>query len=468
MKRFKRFSCALAACVMLLSLCLPASAANKVPAPAEWAANWAEISSSEGRMSITPGADETQMQFSWITYLSDSEEFIYGREPNLSDGVAAEVKTVKNTSLLMFVNRVLLTGLEPGRYYYTYTSSGKNQGIAYFDVQDASDGFSVMFCADPQLGRSGSDSEEAIIDDCYGWDRTLKASYAKAPDLSFVMVAGDQVNLAYSNEQYNAYLYPSLMSNLPVATAVGNHDFYYYLYASHFYNPNVREVEPLSMGGSGYYYSYGNALFIVLNSNNYLAEDHESLISEAINAYPQAKWRVVMLHNSVYCAGNDSMEMPVVGGELPMIGIAMLTPIFDKYDIDLALSGHYHIYSRSVPLTNGVEKSDGVVYLAASSASGSNYYAADAEKIPEFVDFYQNCSEPTYSILDIDDESIEIRSYGTDTGELFDTCLIEKAAAPGDAPSYIPSAYYAKIVEIVKMVLNILYTKIPFDFKIFM
>lgn len=468
MKKFKRFSCAVMAFAMLFTLCLSANAANKVSAPEAWAANWEGISSPEGRISITPGADETQLQFSWVTYLSDSEEFTYGRQANLYDGIAAQVETIKNTSLTMYVNRVRLTELEPGRYYYTYTSSGKKQPVAYFDVRDASEGFSFMFCADPQLGRSGSDSQEAVIDDCYGWDRTLKAAYAKDSDMSFVMVAGDQVNLAYSNEQYNAYLYPSLMSNIPVATAVGNHDFYSYLYASHFYNPNVREVEPLSMGGSGYYYSYGNALFIVLNSNNYLPEDHESLIAEAVNAYPQAKWRIAMLHNSVYCAGNDTMEIPVVGGELPMIGRAMLAPIFDEYDIDLALSGHYHVYSRSVPLTNDVHKQGGVVYLAGSSASGSNYYAADENKIPEFVDYYKNCSEPSYSILDITENSIEINSYGTDSDELFDTYEIVKETAAGEIPTYIPSAYYLKMIEIIKMVLDILYTKIPFDFKIFM
>ena len=91
------------------------------------------------------------------------------------------------------------------------------------------------------------------------------------------------------------------MRSIPVATAIGNHDFYYPLYSIRSNNPNRFDRELLQCpAGKGYYFKRGEALFIVLNSNNVLTYDHEELIKEAMNFYPDALWRVVVMHYSIY------------------------------------------------------------------------------------------------------------------------------------------------------------------------
>ena len=105
-----------------------------------------------------------------------------------------------------------------------------------------------------------------------------------------------------------------MLASLPVATTIGNHDSLNPDYTYHFNNPN----------GGDYYYSYGPGLFIVLNTNNYNAAEHEQAIAEAVAAYPDAKWRVVTIHQDIYGSGLDHSDTD------GMILRTQLTPIFDE------------------------------------------------------------------------------------------------------------------------------------------
>ena len=131
-----------------------------------------------------------------------------------------------------------------------------------------------------------------------------------------------------------------VLAGLPVATTIGNHDSLNADYMYHFNNPNATEYGATQAGGD-YYYSYGNGLFIVLNTNNYNVAEHEQAIQEAIASDPNAAWRIVTIHQDIYGSGLDHSDTD------GMILRTQLTPIFDEYDIDVVLQGHDHTYSRS-------------------------------------------------------------------------------------------------------------------------
>ena len=44
----------------------------------------------------------------------------------------------------------------------------------------------------------------------------------------------------------------------------------------------------------------GEGLFVVLNTNNYNVAEHQKTIEEAVKAYPDAKWRIVTIHQDIY------------------------------------------------------------------------------------------------------------------------------------------------------------------------
>ncbi len=436
-------------CVSLIWLFAVSSfAANSVSAPAEWYSNSETILSESGRICLTPGAEHGDMNFAWVVtgFTHVNEKFIYGKQSNLSDGIAADVTTITTSSFVSVSNRVSLVDLEAGEYYYNYTYNGEWQGISSFTIQNIDDGFSVMLCSDPQLGRSGDDSDTAIIDDCYGWNRTLEAAKAKCPEMSFALCAGDQVNVAINKKEYNAFLYPQSLRSIPLATAVGNHDFYSPMYTLAFNNPNVSSEDFLSTAENGYYFMYGNALFIVINSNNYVVEDHRAVIASAVNAYPDAKWRVVMMHVSPYFFGMKEDDQTTVD---------LYYPIFDEFDIDMVLSGHEHLYSRTAPMTGDCLDEDGVTYLAVSTASGCSFDRYD--RCDSRAVAYKNCTEPTYSILDFSENEISVKSYTTDSDELFDEFTIEKESASSVVVDYTFTEWYVHIFKILLTLIGFLF-----------
>ena len=168
------------------------------------------------------------------------------------------------------------------------------------------------------------------------------AALAQNPDLNFVISAGDQVNKTGKpkEEEYAAYLSADALKSLPVATTIGNHDSLNKDYSYHFNNPNPTDLGMTEAGGD-YYYSYGPGLFIVLNTNNYNVAEHEQAIQKAVANFPDTKWRIVTIHQDIYGSGLDHSDTD------GMILRTQLTPVFDKYDIDVVLQGHDHTYSRS-------------------------------------------------------------------------------------------------------------------------
>ena len=188
-------------------------------------------------------------------------------------------------------------------------------------------------------------SEACMLGGVAAWLRWRERRIAQGKPTdkpNFVISAGDQVNKTGKpkEEEYAAYLSADALKSLPVATTIGNHDSLNKDYSYHFNNPNPTDLGMTEAGGD-YYYSYGPGLFIVLNTNNYNVAEHEQAIQKAVANFPDTKWRIVTIHQDIYGSGLDHSDTD------GMILRTQLTPVFDKYDIDVVLQGHDHTYSRS-------------------------------------------------------------------------------------------------------------------------
>lgn len=396
----KRIISLLMTLCLILSLCIPVFAANPVEANETWLTDWDSRVTASGKLWQSPGEKENDRVFSWIstdfgntfTYSIDTESFT----------VKPECKLILNGIL----NTVKLYDLSDGFYSFTYTAdTEKFNGTFSVDTLDSS--FTAMFCSDPQLGRSGDNSEKAVQDDTYGWERTLLSAEKNGAEL--ILCTGDQVNDGFSLTQYNALFSPDTIKNIPFAPTAGNHDFYSPLFPAYFSNSGTNSM------GNNYYFTYGNALFIVLDSNNILTAVHKSTIASAVNAHPDAEWRVVMMHHGAYSSCADDFTSKLCAGTLKST--------FDEYSIDLVLSGHNHFYSRTYPIYNEGISTIGTVYFEAGSASGgkcSSYDTSDSDFIVHSI----TLNNASYSLLTFTDDTIEVSSYLTDTGEVFDSFTV--------------------------------------------
>lgn len=360
----------------------------------EWEANWEEICSDYTKVSLTPGKDETQLNLAWYSKKTDSAAtpiVHFGTDKDALEvftGESGDVNQELTGDTAYEYNHVTVTGLEPNTtYYYTVEKNGEQSEVYEYTTQSL-DTVKILYVGDPQIGASKGQTQNgeslaaddgaantAARNDGFAWDRTLTTALTENPDLNFVISAGDQVNKTgkAKEEEYAAYLNSQVLTGLPVATTIGNHDSLNEDYFYHFYDPNASEYGATEAGGD-YYYSYGDGLFIVLNTNNYNVAEHAELIKEATESDPDAVWRIVTMHQDIYGTGEDHSDTD------GMILRTQLTPLFDEYDIDVVLQGHDHTYSRSKLLYGDGQEHEG--YEFSLLEDGSDYdwdYAINAE-----------------------------------------------------------------------------------------
>ncbi len=114
MKRFKSFTAVILALVLVLSLPIAAFAASSnTPAPQNWYSSQNAILETNGRIALTPGAAEGDINFSWalssFEQCADGEQFMYADNDDFEDAIYADVVAVTDSSFIYVANRVSLT-----------------------------------------------------------------------------------------------------------------------------------------------------------------------------------------------------------------------------------------------------------------------------------------------------------------------------------------------------------------------
>lgn len=400
------------------------ASASKTESWSTWKANWDKYSTNYENVSLTPGATESQLNFAYYSKTEETPKVKIATKADMSDAKEVEGKqtqAVAIESVQYYSNKASVNDLkENTTYYYQVFQNGKYQDVQKYSTKSFKN-YSFLYVGDPQIGASSGqtstegdamkDNNYAARNDSYNWNNVLNNAVKQNPNLSFVASAGDQVNNNNNEKQYAGYLGADALRSLPVATTIGNHDSGSAQYEMHYNNPNAfdtggyrntaKYTEGKTAAGTDYYYTYGNTLFIVLDTNNYNCATHENVMRKAIKENPNVKWKVVMFHQDIYGSGYDHSDSD------GMVLRTQLTPLMDKYDIDVVLQGHDHTYSRTYQLQSDGQAHDkfaktentanyakenncyeivdttkggtvvnpkGTVYLEANSATGSKFY----------------------------------------------------------------------------------------------
>lgn len=388
------------------------------------------------RIILTPGKTAKDLGFAWYSQKKGEPAVKIGKKEDLSDaqefkGTATEINRSNQKNTYKASNKVTVEGLfeENTTYYYSYTDDVKNPN--WSEVQSyttkKTTNFQTILVGDPQIGASGSQGQGTADDiniavDTFNWNKTLEQAKITAPNASFILSAGDQIDYAGTDSsdgknvresEYAGFTYPALLRMLPMATTIGNHESKGTDYKYHYNNPNSEDGLGSTNSGSDYYFSYGNVLFISLNSNNRNTVEHRELLKKAVESNPDAKWKVVMFHHDIYGSGQPHSDTD--GANLR----ALFAPLMDEFGIDMCLTGHDHSYARSYLMADGTAiqyddsvaiNPEGTLYIAAGSASGSKFYKLATTK-QYYIAERSNTQIPTFSTIDFSDESIVIKTY---------------------------------------------------------
>lgn len=340
-----------------------------------WMTKWnSTISKDREQISLSPGSDNSSVNFAWYTKKSAGVQKLKIAEnkrlTNAKVYEAEQTKAVTDKDETEYVsNKVIATDLKANTtYYYSYQKDGQWTAPEKYTTDNGSK-FSFIFVGDPQIGSSnelkGAATEEfynaqsaAVANDAFNWNTTLNQAMEKTGNkASFVLSSGDQIQstkkkspnkAAWGSEiEYSGYLSPDVLKNLPVATTVGNHDADNANYTYHFNTANASELGSNGKVGGDYWFKHDNALFIMLNTQDTNVEEHRQFIEQTVAANKDCKWRIVTLHQDIYGSAEHSNEPEITNLRY------QFAPIFEDNKVDVVLTGHDHAYSRTQILKGG-------------------------------------------------------------------------------------------------------------------
>jgi hypothetical protein len=448
-------------------------------------------------LALTPGEDESKLNFAWITDAQSSEqcavqiakknigfkksdifkstkayEIAFGND---ADYYYCEVDVSNLKNQVDYIYRVGDGTNWSGQYNYS-TRNKNDYGFVY--LSDAQIGASVDSLLPPpppgQPPQNPTEEQKKFADaqDTAGWQTTLATIYDKFPKTAFILSAGDQIEVPGRVAEWNGFFSPAALKSIPIAPTPSSHDelgsgkgagpVSSYSFNYHFNLPNENgplnvlvdinncppgqgsctpNLQPSELAAGDYYFTYGKALFMVLNmdaTGNENYDNHAEFMKAAIEANPDVNWRIVMWHYTIYTAAKRGMNPADLRSEM--------VPILEDLNIDLVLMGHDHVLCRTYQMlddlpqknqvvggrTNWVYNPTGILYMTADSASGSKYYDLDLDasgalnSSKTWVAAYSQLKVPTFSYVDVDQFSLKISTYRTDTMKKIDTYTMIK------------------------------------------
>ena len=347
-------------------------------------------------------ADCTQYGITWHTYQAGTKptvQLVKGRATSaddFNDSAAIAGNTTKYNTKTMpydyetntfqytsqsnvsdFCHRAVLSGLEFGAEY-SYRVGDADADIwsafATFTTRtEVVNDFTFVNVTDTQSKNNLSEG--------YTYMRTaLENALKQVSNPAFILHGGDFVESSSLLNQWRNMLNGNedILMKTPLMMVAGNHDSTYkageYEQMKHF-NVGVDTTNMNSVLGIYYSYDYGNAHFVVLNSNSTGKRtdgtDDDASIDKAQYEWLKAdleantqEWTFVALHHPLYApAGKNNDEKPYLQ--------AQLLKLFNDNHVDMVIQGHEHLYMRTYPMNasgkpikdTDTVKEDGVTYL---------------------------------------------------------------------------------------------------------
>ncbi len=341
-----------------------------------------------------------------------------------------------------------VTGLaENTEYVYRVGNERGWSDVHRFSTGGFDGDFDFLYVGDAQIGASGNTANDGA-----GWKNTTEIASEMFPASEFLLSGGDQVEHAGAEDQYEQFLAPDLMREIPIATINGNHDVGSTAYNTHFNMPNLDMTYgapgSASQSGGNHWFIYKDVLVISLNSNNRDNARHAEYVEKIIAEHgDEATWRVVSFHHSIYSVANHSLSADIVERR------EQLSPVFTANDIDLVLMGHDHVYTRSylmdgrnpvvaVDTDAELRPEEGqVLYLTGNSSSGSKYYSMRDLSLFDYDAVALQERVPSFMNIEVTDGALTATTYRTTDRGIVDRVVLHQVEEPDtEAPELVVPA----------------------------
>ena len=326
---------------------------------------------------VNPGKNENEVAITWFAKgdVTNDSKLIF-------DGKAyTPIRSKKTGDPNGYSTYTVLVNVKPGNSYKYHVETGSYKSDQYtLDTKAFGENneFSVSYFGDPQIGSGDSvwshkgldkNTQAKIEQDKIDFAKSIKK--ARQLDPHFYLSMGDNVEIANYYPEYDYFLDNDLFKERIFSSVVGNHETYVdtegrvsqqnTAFADHFYLPNEGKLGAISnVNEDGtpfyipgdYYYTYGDTLFLNINSSVIDSNQHKEFIEDAIAKATKERgknfsWKVVSFHHAPYSTATHTSDDDI------LLRRKELLKIFNDNDIDVVLNGHDHIYARTGQMLAG-------------------------------------------------------------------------------------------------------------------
>ncbi len=408
------------------------------------------------------GEAESSRGFTWYTDEDCNSHIILAEKErgNLNFSGSAQLYSGTSTRMERYfgrselkkqvvVHRLTLTDLKADTtYIYKVGDAGRgvwSQEGTFRTAAPPGDDFQFLIIADSQ----GAEKQDILLS-----ARSLDMAFQTIPEAEFLVHMGDFVE-SYSSgadsfenfaqwQEFFAASERELMNTtlLPVA---GNHDMTSNVFDSHFALEQLIPEGADTETGAYYAVNYGNACFIILNTNEGYHNGNGRISQQQIDWLKNTaaladeqgiKWKILLMHRGIYSFGRH------MDGEDIIELRAQLAPLVSDLGIDLVLQGHDHVYMRSKVLAKSQfgeivpqdgaqvvkEEFKGEIIDFAVNPSGTTYIIPNLigsqfgfRKISQTVEVYPEAvynsddnHEPVFAGITIAGDHLVYRAYAYD------------------------------------------------------
>ena len=245
------------------------------------------------------------------------------------------------------------------------------------------------------------------------------ANLANTKKTDFGIFSGDVTANSGTGSNWDSWFSSgtNLLSQKLLYHCEGNHD-------SNVSGNETMFSSQFTLPGNKQYYSfnYGNAVFIVLNSEVPADATQLAWLKTTLAANSDKTWKVLMFHKPFYTIGTHAGEMNSYA--------STWWKAFDDYGVDIIFTGHDHMYERSKPINLNVNTTAPVSTYGSGPLQGRCQIVCGGAGAPLYTGTITNMIEKyssTYNFCKIDVNGTVLTDSTFDSaGKLVETFKLTK------------------------------------------
>ncbi len=253
-------------------------------------------------------------------------------------------------------------------------------------------------------------------------------------NIDFILSTGDIVAHGGTYQWWKQVAGASWMKNYMFATTLGNHDWMTNIGTNYSDGASDRFMDACfnnpRNGFAGqenicYYFYYGDALFISVNTEIETAKYLNMTSDQFVKAQQDWVESVLQNNSAQYIFLFQHYQAFSTSGSYQSSGYTRWHNICDKYGIDIFLSGNSHVYMRSLPIYEGKVSTDpsvGTIYMVAPSSDGERgvAYSPISNNTDKIVKTWSDERAQAASLVEVTKEGIKISLVNYD-GTILDS-----------------------------------------------